>query len=84
MIIIGESSQYYSGLINWAVRQLYNIGRDFLENTQGVASFALAVGSSAEWLDHEARSKRKHTKALPITCWTAQYEVCCLIVVAIH
>ena len=55
----------------WAVRQL--IGRDFSENIPGVASFALAVGSSADWLGHEASSKSKHTKGLPITCRTTHY-----------
>ena len=49
------------------------IGRDFSENTPGVATFALAVGSLAGWLGHEASSKSKHTKALPITCRTDQY-----------
>ena len=39
----------------WAVWQV--IGRDFLENIPGVASFALAVCSSADWLGHEASSK---------------------------
>ena len=42
-------------------------GRDFLENIPGVVSFALAVGSSAGWLGHDASSKSKHTKALPTT-----------------
>ena len=59
-------------LISWAVRQL--IGRYFSENIPGVASFALAVGSSADWLGHEASSKSEHMKALPITCRTAQYS----------
>ena len=48
-------------VVYWAVRQL--IGRDFLENIPGVASFALAVGSLADWLGHEA--SLKHMKALP-------------------
>ena len=56
-----------------AVRQV--IGRYFSENIPGIASFALAVGSSADWLGHEASSINKHTKALPITCWTAQSVV---------
>ena len=30
----------------------------FSENTPGVASFALAVGSSADWLGHEASLKK--------------------------
>ena len=49
------------------------VGWDFSENTPGVASFALAVGSSAGWLGHEASSKSKHTKALPTTCWVTGY-----------
>ena len=60
-------------VLYWAVRQL--IGRDFSENIPGVASFALAVGSSADWLDHEASSKSKHTKAFPMTCRTTQYTL---------
>ena len=54
----------------WAVRQL--VGRDFSENVPGVASFALAVGKSADWLVYEANSKNKNTKTLPIACRTAQ------------
>ena len=60
----------------WAVRKL--IGRDFSENIPGVASFAFAVGSSADWLGHKASSKSKHTKALPISCRTAQYTGACM------
>ena len=41
------------------------VGRDFSENMPAVASLALAVGSSAGWLGHEARLKSKHTKYLP-------------------
>ena len=48
-------------LTYWAVRQL--VGRDFSENIPGVASFAVAVGSLADWLGHEASSESKHTKA---------------------
>ena len=55
----------------WAVRQL--IGRYFSENIPRLVSFALALGSSADWLGHEANSKSKHMKALPITCRTDQY-----------
>ena len=47
----------------WAVWQV--IGRDFSENTPGVASLALAVGSSAGWLVHDASSISKHTKIFP-------------------
>ena len=36
----------------WAIRQL--IGRYFSETTIGVASFALALGTSAEWLGYGA------------------------------
>ena len=41
------------------------VGRDFSENIPAVASFALAVGSSAGWLGHEASLTSKHTKSLP-------------------
>ena len=55
----------------WAVPQV--IGKDFSENTPGVASLALAVGRSAGWLVHDASSKSKHTKTLPTSGWAAQY-----------
>ena len=58
-------------LFYWVVRQL--IGRDFLENIPGLASFALAVGSWADWLGHEASSKSKHAKSVPTSRWAAQY-----------
>ena len=47
------------------------LGRDFLENTPGVASLALAVGRLAGWLVHNASSQSKHTKYLPTTCRSA-------------
>ena len=43
------NTQYYT-----ATHQV--VGRYFSENIPAVASFALAVGSSADWLDHEACS----------------------------
>ena len=58
--------------IYWVALRL--VGRDFLENIPWVPSFALAVGTSAGWLGHEASYKSKHTKTLPTSRSATQYS----------
>ena len=47
------------------------LGWDFSENTPGVVTFALAVGSLAGRLCHELSSTSKHMKALLTSWWVA-------------
>ena len=56
----------------WVALRL--VGRDFLENIPWVTSFALAVGTSAGWLGHEASYESKHTITLPTSRSATQYS----------
>ena len=48
------------------------VDRDFSQNTLWIVSLALTGGILAGWLDHEASSKRKQMKTLPIGRCVAQ------------